>query len=316
MLEEAPGEVKPRVAPRELQGAQPVDRRGNQPVRRVHPFATKSFARSSGEEPASPRHRAGVASSAWSTRRNFDVHTAVDVVELEDEVGPPELQQAHGGVQVVVVRRVPEQRPALRVLLVQGFRRVQARGPGPEDVDDSRSRSGSSAGGLGVLAPRAAAATGTRRRPSSRSRTGARKNLRPAGAGPRAWRPPCHRTRPAWRLRAARHVVTKDALIYAITDVVEELVAVPGRLGDLHVVLDAPGAPGREASGSSSSSEPPPPRARRRRLDPFRNRRAGRWSPAHLHRDGCFFLALSSQLRFLRLPSVLRSAPSPGAPEF
>ena len=50
----------------------------NQPVRRVHrQFFTKSFlgddaavlARSSGEEPASPRHRAGVASMAWRTTR-------------------------------------------------------------------------------------------------------------------------------------------------------------------------------------------------------------------------------------------------------
>ena len=63
----------------------------NQPVRRVHrQFFTKSFlgdeaavlARSSGEEPAPPRHRAGVASMAWrSTRtsREFDFHTAHDV---------------------------------------------------------------------------------------------------------------------------------------------------------------------------------------------------------------------------------------------
>ena len=49
---------------------------GNQPVRRVRrQFFTKSFlgddaavlAPSSGEEPASPRHRAGVASMAWRT---------------------------------------------------------------------------------------------------------------------------------------------------------------------------------------------------------------------------------------------------------
>ena len=49
---------------------------GNQPVRRVHPtILHKSFlgddaavlAPSSGEEPASPRHRAGVASMAWRT---------------------------------------------------------------------------------------------------------------------------------------------------------------------------------------------------------------------------------------------------------
>ena len=51
---------------------------GNQPVRRVHrQFFINSFlgddaavlARSSGEEPASPRHRAGVASMAWRTTR-------------------------------------------------------------------------------------------------------------------------------------------------------------------------------------------------------------------------------------------------------
>ena len=51
---------------------------GNQTVRRVHrEFFTKSFlgddaavlALSSGEEPASPRHRAGVASMAWRTTR-------------------------------------------------------------------------------------------------------------------------------------------------------------------------------------------------------------------------------------------------------
>ena len=51
---------------------------GNQPVCWVHrQFFTKSFlgddaavlARSSGEEPASPRHRAGVASMAWRTTR-------------------------------------------------------------------------------------------------------------------------------------------------------------------------------------------------------------------------------------------------------
>ena len=51
---------------------------GNQPVRRVYrQFFTKSFigndavvlAPSSGEEAASPRHRAGVASMAWRTTR-------------------------------------------------------------------------------------------------------------------------------------------------------------------------------------------------------------------------------------------------------
>ena len=36
---------------------------GNQPKCRVHAV----LARSSGEEPASPRHRAGVASMAWRT---------------------------------------------------------------------------------------------------------------------------------------------------------------------------------------------------------------------------------------------------------
>ena len=49
------------------------------PTRRVPKFFTKSFlgddaavlARSSGEEPASPRHRAGVASMAWRTTRRF-----------------------------------------------------------------------------------------------------------------------------------------------------------------------------------------------------------------------------------------------------
>ena len=52
---------------------------GNQPVRRVRYFFTKSFlgddaaalAPSSGEEPASPRYRAGVASMAWRTTRRF-----------------------------------------------------------------------------------------------------------------------------------------------------------------------------------------------------------------------------------------------------
>ena len=51
---------------------------GNQPVSRVH-FFTKSFlgddvaalAPSSGEEPASPRHRACVASMAWRSTRLF-----------------------------------------------------------------------------------------------------------------------------------------------------------------------------------------------------------------------------------------------------
>ena len=55
-----------------LRRARVISSCGNQPVRRVH----KSFlgddaailARSSGEEPASPRHRAGVASMAWRTR--------------------------------------------------------------------------------------------------------------------------------------------------------------------------------------------------------------------------------------------------------
>ena len=56
---------------------------GNQPVCWVHrQFFTKSFlgdgaavrARSSGEEPASPRHRAGVASMAWRTTRRFSTN--------------------------------------------------------------------------------------------------------------------------------------------------------------------------------------------------------------------------------------------------
>ena len=56
---------------------------GNRPVCRVHRrFFTKSFlgddaavlARSSGEEPTSPRHRAGVASMAWRTTRRFSTN--------------------------------------------------------------------------------------------------------------------------------------------------------------------------------------------------------------------------------------------------
>ena len=51
----------------------------NQCVGCTRQFFTKSFlgddaadlARSSGEEPASPRHRAGVASMAWRTMRRF-----------------------------------------------------------------------------------------------------------------------------------------------------------------------------------------------------------------------------------------------------
>ena len=46
-----------------------LDLCGNQPVRRVHAAV---LARSSGEEPASPRHRAGVASMAWSGGRHDD----------------------------------------------------------------------------------------------------------------------------------------------------------------------------------------------------------------------------------------------------
>ena len=42
---------------------------GNQPVRRVHGDDAAVLARSSGEETASPRHRAGVASMAWRTTR-------------------------------------------------------------------------------------------------------------------------------------------------------------------------------------------------------------------------------------------------------
>ena len=56
---------------------------GNQPVRRVYrQFFTKSFlgddaavlAPSSGEGPASPRHRAGVASMAWRSTRRFSAN--------------------------------------------------------------------------------------------------------------------------------------------------------------------------------------------------------------------------------------------------
>ena len=55
---------------------------GNQPVRRVQQFFTKSFlgndaavlARSSGEEPTPPRHRAGAASMAWRSTRRFSTN--------------------------------------------------------------------------------------------------------------------------------------------------------------------------------------------------------------------------------------------------
>ena len=55
----------------------------NQCVGCTRQFFTKSFlgddaavlARSSGEEPASPRHRAGVASMAWRTTRRFSTNT-------------------------------------------------------------------------------------------------------------------------------------------------------------------------------------------------------------------------------------------------
>ena len=54
----------------------------NQCVGCTRQFFTKSFlgddaavmARSSGEEPASPRHRAGVASMAWRTTRCFSTN--------------------------------------------------------------------------------------------------------------------------------------------------------------------------------------------------------------------------------------------------
>ena len=54
----------------------------NQCVGCTRQFFTKSFlgddaavlARSSGEEPASPRHRAGVASMAWRTTRRFSTN--------------------------------------------------------------------------------------------------------------------------------------------------------------------------------------------------------------------------------------------------
>ena len=42
---------------------------GNQPVRRVLGNDAAVLSRSSGEELASPRHRAGVASMAWRTTR-------------------------------------------------------------------------------------------------------------------------------------------------------------------------------------------------------------------------------------------------------
>ena len=44
---------------------------GNQPVCRVLGDDAAVLARSSGEEPASPRHRAGIASMAWRTTRRF-----------------------------------------------------------------------------------------------------------------------------------------------------------------------------------------------------------------------------------------------------
>ena len=46
---------------------------GNQPVRRVLILGddVAVLAPSSGEEPASPRHRAGVASMAWRSTRRF-----------------------------------------------------------------------------------------------------------------------------------------------------------------------------------------------------------------------------------------------------
>ncbi len=54
----------------------------NQCVGCTREFFTKSFlgddacvlARSSGEEPASPRHRAGIASTAWRTTRRFSAN--------------------------------------------------------------------------------------------------------------------------------------------------------------------------------------------------------------------------------------------------
>ena len=54
----------------------------NQCVGCTRKFFTKSFlgddaaalARSSGEEPASPRHRAGVASMAWRSTRRFSAN--------------------------------------------------------------------------------------------------------------------------------------------------------------------------------------------------------------------------------------------------
>ena len=46
---------------------------GNQPVCRVHDDAAVP-APSSGDEPAPPRHRAGVASMAWRTTRRFSTN--------------------------------------------------------------------------------------------------------------------------------------------------------------------------------------------------------------------------------------------------
>ena len=92
----------------------------NQCVGCTRQFFTKSFpgddaavlARSSGEEPASPRHRAGVASMAWRstrrfgtkfrrTHRKFDFHTAADV----DDRPVQELEL--GNVEVGPVALVP-----------------------------------------------------------------------------------------------------------------------------------------------------------------------------------------------------------------
>ena len=53
---------------------------GNQPVRRVLGDDTAVLAPSSGEEAASPRHRAGVASMAWRTTRRFSTNAAAALV--------------------------------------------------------------------------------------------------------------------------------------------------------------------------------------------------------------------------------------------
>ena len=55
---------------------------GNQPVRRVHDGDAAVLAPSSGEEPAPPRHRAGVASMAWTLKK-----LKKELAKLEDKKG-------------------------------------------------------------------------------------------------------------------------------------------------------------------------------------------------------------------------------------